>query len=89
MSMKTAISMPDDIFEEVNKLAREYNYSRSHVICTAVKEYLERMRAQKLLAALNKVYADGEIPDETLLRKESMKYYAKTILKQDDDDQTR
>ena len=43
---------------------------------------------QKLLKNLNKAYKDGDIPEETLLRKESMEYYAKTILKQDDDVQT-
>ena len=43
---------------------------------------------QKLLRALNKAYKDDDTPDETLLRKESIEYYAKNILKQDDDDQT-
>jgi len=88
MSMKTSISIPDDIFEEVNKLAREYNFSRSQIFCIAVKEYLEKVRSRKLLEALNMSYSDEETPDEKLLRKESIEYYEKTTLKKDYDNQT-
>lgn len=87
IGMKTAISIPDDIFEEVNKIARESNHSRSHVICLAVKQYLEKKRAQKLLTDLNKAYAGEETPDEVLLRKESKEYYIRNIIEKDDDDQ--
>ena len=86
--MKAAISIPDDLFEEVDKIARENNYSRSHLFCIAVKEYLEKVRSQRLLEALNKAYADEDTPDDKKLRKKSFEYYEKTILKKDNDDKT-
>jgi len=41
--MKTAISIPDHIFEEVNKLAQENKTSRSQIFCAAVEEYLKNI----------------------------------------------
>lgn len=89
IGMKTSISIPDDIFEEVNKIAREYKFSRSQIFCIAIKEYLEKVRSRNLLEALNKSYADEETPDEKLLRKKSIEYYKKTTLIKDNDNKTR
>ena len=79
--MKTAISIPDDLFKEVNKLARKNKTSRSQIICKAVEEYLEKLRAHKILEALNSAYADEETSEEMLLRKKSIEYYDSTVLK--------
>ena len=83
--MKTAISIPDDLFEEVVKLASENKISRSQIFCLAVKEYLERVRSQKLLEALNNAYSDEETDDEKILRKKSLEYYNSAILKDNDE----
>jgi len=77
MCMKTSISIPDDTFEEVNKIARECNFSRSQIFCIAIEEYLEKVRSRKLFEALNKSYADDETSEEKLLRKKSIEYYKK------------
>ncbi len=79
--MKTAISIPDDLFEEVVKLASENKTSRSQIFSIAVKEYLERVKSQKLLETLNKVYSDEETDDEKRLRRKSLEYYNSAILK--------
>jgi glycerol dehydrogenase-like iron-containing ADH family enzyme len=34
--MKTAISIPDQLFEEVDKLAQENKTSRSQIFCSAI-----------------------------------------------------
>jgi metal-responsive CopG/Arc/MetJ family transcriptional regulator len=78
--MKTAISIPDHIFEEVNKLAQENKTSRSRIFCAAVEEYLKKMKAHKLLEALNSVYADEVTPEEKLLRAKTIKYYDRKVL---------
>ena len=41
-SMKTAISIPDDLFEQVEKLSKKRRSSRSEVFATAVKDLLEK-----------------------------------------------
>lgn len=81
--MKTAISVPDEIFEEVDKLAKYHNWSRSEVFVVAVKQYLDNLKSQKLLAALNIAYSEQESLDETSFRQKSKRRFAKRILKED------
>ena len=78
--MKTAISVPDHIFEEVDKLARENKTSRSQIFCTAVEEYLRKIKARKLLDTLNSVYADEATAEEKLLRAKTKEYYERKVL---------
>lgn len=80
--MKTAVSIPDDVFSEVEKFAREHNYSRSKVVVMAVKEMLEKYRSRKLLDALNTVYSEPEPPDEKTLREKGKKYYSHRVVKE-------
>jgi metal-responsive CopG/Arc/MetJ family transcriptional regulator len=88
IGMKTAISIPDDLFKEVNTLARKNKTSRSQIFRTAVEEYLEKLKSHKLLEAINSAYANEETSEEMLLRKKSIEYYNSTILKKKNDDQT-
>ncbi len=78
--MKTAISIPDHIFEEVNKLAQKNKTSRSQIFCAAVEEYLKKMKARRLLEALNSVYADEATPEEKHLRAKTTEHYERKVL---------
>ena len=80
--MKTAISVPDDLFDEIEKVAKENHYSRSEVFVIAVREYLEKRRSKKLLTALNEAYSAAESPEEYTVRQKSKKRYAKTAQKE-------
>src|SRR5207302_10510760 len=40
--MKTAISIPDDVYAEVERLARRLNRSRSRLYADAAREYVAR-----------------------------------------------
>lgn len=42
--MKTAISIPDELFREVELCSRRLKVSRSHLFAEAVREYLARRR---------------------------------------------
>lgn len=86
VGMKTAISIPDELFEEVDKIARESGSSRSKIFCLAVEEYLEKLRARKLLEELNTAYKDEELAEEKLLRKKSAEYYHQKIVREGDGD---
>lgn len=86
--MKIAISIPDDLFEEVSKLATKNKTSRSQIFSIAVNEYLERIRSQKMLETLNKVYSDEETDDEKRLRQKSLEYYNSAILKDSNENNT-
>ena len=61
--MKTAISLPDDLFASADALARRLGVSRSGLIATALAEFVAKHRASKISERLNAVYAaeDGRI----------------------------
>jgi metal-responsive CopG/Arc/MetJ family transcriptional regulator len=80
--MKTAISVPDDVFREVEKVARERQTSRSEVIVAALREYLERRKSTDLLNALNEAYGTAETAEEYEVRQKAKKRYSKTLRKE-------
>lgn len=57
-SMKTAISIPDPVFEEAEALANRLGMSRSELYAKAVKSYLGEHRREGITEALDRVYAD-------------------------------
>ena len=57
--MKTAISIPDKVFESAEQLAHRIGMSRSELYVTALKNFLERHRDDKVTEKLNEIY-DGE-----------------------------
>jgi metal-responsive CopG/Arc/MetJ family transcriptional regulator len=53
--MKIAISLPDIIFDEAEKLARKANKSRSQLYVEALTEYLSRHTPDTITETMNKV----------------------------------
>src|SRR5213592_2431979 len=56
--MNTAVSIPDEIFEKVERLARRAGRSRSEVFSVALAEYLARHAPDEVTDAMNRVIAD-------------------------------
>lgn len=56
--MKTAISLPDDLFESADELAERLGVSRSELYARAVAEYVAKSRDEDITARLNAVYAE-------------------------------
>jgi metal-responsive CopG/Arc/MetJ family transcriptional regulator len=56
--MKTAVSIPDDIFEEAERLAAELQTSRSQLYSRALKEFVVRHAPDRLTEAMNRVIDD-------------------------------
>jgi len=54
--MKTAISVPNDLFEAAEKLARRLGVSRSRLYTNAVAEFLGRHRGEDVTEKLNRFY---------------------------------
>ncbi len=63
-SVKTAISLEEQLFDQVNKLASEMHVSRSKLFTLAVKDFLKKQESKKLLARLNSVYSDSPSEEE-------------------------
>ena len=51
--MKTAVSIPDEVFEVAERLARRTKRSRSRLFSDALKEYIARHDADKVTEAIN------------------------------------
>ena len=62
--MKTTVSVPDDLFEKVERLARGWHRSRSAVYSAALREYVARHSPDEVTEALNRVCAEVEQGDE-------------------------
>ena len=54
-SMKTAISIPDVIFEQAEELAARTKRSRSQLFSDAMREYLTRHSGEETTDAMNRV----------------------------------
>lgn len=67
LGMKTAISIPDDLFTAADALARELGQSRSHLYSQAVREYLARHSSDSITQALDAVWADAGDEDRALV----------------------
>ena len=62
--MKTAISIPDEVFEGAERLARRTKRSRSRLFSDALKEYLARHTPDRVTEAMNKALEEiGEASD--------------------------
>ncbi len=63
-SMKTAVSIPDDLFAAAQKLAQRTRRSRSRVFSDALKEYVARHAPDDVTDAMDRVCAEiGGEPD--------------------------
>lgn len=54
--MKTAISIPDPIFQEAEQLAQKLGMSRSELFTRAVAAFIEEKRQENITARLNELY---------------------------------
>jgi metal-responsive CopG/Arc/MetJ family transcriptional regulator len=55
--MKTAISLPDKLFESTDALARRLGLSRSQLVATALAEFVAKHRGRDVTRRLDAVYA--------------------------------
>ena len=53
--MKTAISIPDEIFKKAERLARRLGFSRSQLYARAVEDYVKKRRPESITEAMNRV----------------------------------
>ena len=58
--MKTAISIPDDIFISADHLAKQLNMSRSKLYTRAIQQYISECRHVGVKEKLDQVYASED-----------------------------
>jgi predicted DNA-binding protein len=62
--MKTAVSIPDEIFQGAERLARRTKKSRSQLFSDAVREYVARHAPDEVTEAMDRVCADLGHPSD-------------------------
>ena len=62
--MKTAVSLPDDVFRAAERYARRAQKSRSQLYAEALAEYLARHAPDEVTEAMNQVVAQLKEPTE-------------------------
>lgn len=65
--MKTAVSIPDNIFKTAERFAHERQLSRSALFTEAVAEFLAHHRHEGVTEELNRVYAGHDSGVEPML----------------------
>ena len=63
LGMKTAVSIPDDIFTDAERLARTLKKSRSQLYSHALREYLARHSEDRITEALDRLCSDSRPAD--------------------------
>jgi hypothetical protein len=58
--MKTAISIPDPLFQAAEQYAQAKGFSRSELYAKAIQHYLDTFRYQGVTEALNSLYGEEE-----------------------------
>ena len=72
-NIKTAISIPKNLFEATSQLAEELNVSRSRLFAMAIQDFIERRKNRALLAQINEVYGRSLDDEESeMLRRASL-----------------
>ena len=77
--VKTAISLDEELFDKINKLAHELHVSRSRLFTIAVEDYLKKQENQSLLAQLNSAYSAQPDDDERKISQSMRDKHARMI----------
>ena len=77
--IKTAISLREDLFEQVETLASEMKISRSRLFALALEEFLQRYQSQQLLERINAAYDEVPDPSEQALRRRMRRQHRQIV----------
>jgi predicted transcriptional regulator len=62
--MKVAVSIPDDVFDDAEEMARQLRTSRSNLYARALAEFVKRRAPDRITQAINAVIDEvGTQPD--------------------------
>ncbi len=63
--MKTAISLPDEVFERASRRAKDLGMSRSEFFARAADRYLDELDAESLTRQINASLDQLDMPDDS------------------------
>jgi predicted transcriptional regulator len=75
--MKTAVSVPDDLFRIAEATARRLRVSRSELYAKAIAEFLNRQNSDTITERLNEVYSRQPAKLDSGLHRAQLKSFKK------------
>jgi metal-responsive CopG/Arc/MetJ family transcriptional regulator len=63
--MKTAISLPNDLYEKAERIAKRAKKTRSQLYCEALREYVARYSPDEVTEALNRAVEENGQPENS------------------------
>lgn len=67
--MKTAVTIPDDMFQEAEELAAALDLSLEEFYIAAVTEFISEHRDQRITERLNRVYEKNDSSLDDVIKK--------------------
>lgn len=71
--MKTAVSLPDDLFRQAEAAARRLRVSRSELYAKAIAEFLEQQDTSTITKRLNDLYSRHPAKVDSALHQAQLK----------------
>ena len=78
MGMKTAVSVPNEVFERADRLAKQLEVSRSELYSRALREYLARHSADEVTQALDQLCEELDTSSDDFVREASRRVFVAT-----------
>ena len=79
VNMKTAVSLPDDLFRRAEATARRLRLSRSELYAKAIAEFLTSQQTNSITERLNDLYSRSPAKVETGLHRAQLKSLKKNV----------
>lgn len=78
-NVKTAVSVPEDLYLLAEATAKRLRVSRSHLYATALSEYLARVQSENVTSQLNKIYSEEPAKLDDVLHRAQLQSMKRNI----------
>ena len=78
-TIKTAISLEENLFHQADQLAAELALSRSRLIALALRRLIDDYETKMLVQRLDEAYANGPTEEDQLWVERAAVLYAETL----------
>jgi len=69
---KLSVTIPDDMYEEIKKLASRKKLKLSHLVTEALADKARKMKEEALVQRINEVFRDPEVAEEQSMMAETI-----------------
>jgi hypothetical protein len=78
-TIKTAVSLQEQLFKQAGAMARDMKLSRSRLVAVALEEFIQRHYNRELLEKINEAYGEKPDPAERKYMKKMRRRHRKIV----------